>query len=402
MNRLKSPLRRALALAAGATIGLVGAVAFAAPASAHYSVPTGSAVCDTTTGEWVVTWNVDSEWHFESTHFKFLAAFHLPASTTLTGIERTKIRDGYPYPVEETVVGEQRLPGDAKWATLGVMVGWNDGFAEKKLRKQTITFEGECTTETPEPTPTPSPTQEPSPSPEPSPEPTATAEPTPSPSPTQEVPTVAPAASYLSDCDGMVWVTLSNGETATEPVELVVSAGEFSESYVIEPGDSKEDIVVPGDAGPVTVTADGEPVGEPYSWVEPEDCVVPGEPEGGYESTCEELVFGFANPEDGEEFSVTLTPNSGDAQTVTVAPGVTEIVAFPAEEGLEVTVVSETLGVEETIAWEQPEDCGGEGGGELPVTGAAAGGIAAGALALLALGGGLFYLARRRRITFTA
>ena len=58
----------------------------------------------------------------------------------------------------------------------------------------------------------------------------------------------------------------------------------------------------------------------------------------------------------------------------------------------------------ETIAYEQPADCDteGSGGGTLPVTGAAAGGIAGGAGLLLALGGVLFFMARRRKVKFTA
>lgn len=395
MNRLKSPLRRALAIAAGATIGLVGSVALAAsPASAHYTAPTGSAVCDTATGEWVITWSVRSEWHFKSTKFRLNAVYHTPAETTLEGIQRTPIRDGYPYSVKEAITGTQRVPGTTTRAVLAVKGAWNDGYAEKDFRQGVIKLGGDCVTDTPEPTPSASP----SPDESPTPTPTAT--------PVDPDPIVLPAASFLSDCDGDVWVTISNGEDATESVELTVTAGEFSETHTLAPGESKDDIVVPGDAGPVTVTNGDELVDEPYSWLEPENCVTPGEPEGGYESTCDQLVFGFANPEDGETFTVTLTPNSGEAQTITVEPGVTEIVEFDASEGFEVTVVSEEWGVEETVAWEQPEDCeseGGEGGGgSLPVTGAAAGGIAAGAVALLAIGGVLFYLARRRRVTFTA
>jgi LPXTG-motif cell wall-anchored protein len=45
---------------------------------------------------------------------------------------------------------------------------------------------------------------------------------------------------------------------------------------------------------------------------------------------------------------------------------------------------------------------GGGGGGDLPVTGAAVGGIVGAAAVLLAIGAGLFLLARRRRINFTA
>ena len=48
-----------------------------------------------------------------------------------------------------------------------------------------------------------------------------------------------------------------------------------------------------------------------------------------------------------------------------------------------------------------PGDPGG-GGGDLPLTGSAATNIAAGAGVLLAVGAALFFMARRRRVTFTA
>src|SRR3954471_22963490 len=60
VNLFKSKLRRSTAVVAGAFLGLVGVVAFAAPASAHHSIVSGTPRCDSTTGEWVVTWAVDT------------------------------------------------------------------------------------------------------------------------------------------------------------------------------------------------------------------------------------------------------------------------------------------------------------------------------------------------------
>jgi LPXTG-motif cell wall-anchored protein len=90
--------------------------------------------------------------------------------------------------------------------------------------------------------------------------------------------------------------------------------------------------------------------------------------------------------------------------------------AFEAFAGLEVTVEMTLDG--EPAVLEEPDvlsvvvsfdegvaelDCEEDGeGGELPTTGMSTGLIALGALALLAVGGGLFLVARRRRITFTA
>lgn len=134
----------------------------------------------------------------------------------------------------------------------------------------------------------------------------------------------------------------------------------------------------------------------------PSATLPPVEPVLTVEETCDELIFTFENPQGGEAFEVTLTPNKGEAQTITVESGETETVKFPAEEGLSV-VLSDDEEESDPITWTKPEECDSDGGGGgLPVTGAAAGGIAAGALLLLGAGAALFIVARRRRVTFTA
>lgn len=143
-------------------------------------------------------------------------------------------------------------------------------------------------------------------------------------------------------------------------------------------------------------TPSATPTPEPTPSVTPE----PVEPVGTYESTCDKLIITLENTTD-EEISVVLTPNEGDAKTLTVAPGKTGSVEFPAKAGLTVTPSGEGL-EGDPIEYEQPENCGGGGGGELPLTGAAAGGIAAGAVLLLGAGVVLYIVARRRRVTFTA
>lgn len=93
-----------------------------------------------------------------------------------------------------------------------------------------------------------------------------------------------------------------------------------------------------------------------------------------------------------------------------VAPGEAQAHGFQAAEGLEVTVAATVGG--EPVEIPEPvvsyDDAGlgcpggddGEGG-ELPTTGITTMLIAGGAAALLALGGGLFLVARKRRVTFT-
>ncbi|MEU5959894.1 LPXTG cell wall anchor domain-containing protein [Micromonospora parva] len=134
----------------------------------------------------------------------------------------------------------------------------------------------------------------------------------------------------------------------------------------------------------------------------------PAEPVGSVESTCDKLTFTIENPADGETVTLTLTPNKGEVKTLVVKPGETGSVSFDATEGLVVTPAAEGLDDTAPIAWEKPADCTpGQGGGDkdepaLPLTGAATGGIIAGAVVLLAAGAALFVVARRRRVRFTA
>jgi LPXTG-motif cell wall-anchored protein len=131
----------------------------------------------------------------------------------------------------------------------------------------------------------------------------------------------------------------------------------------------------------------------------------PAEPNPILEMTCDSLTIGLDNPADGEEVSAIFEPSTGEKQQITVKPGEKKTVTFPASEGFTVRAIP--VGFEEqaeTITWESPEDCdtSGGGGGSLPKTGIAVGGIVAGAALLLAVGAGLFVIARRRRVKFTA
>jgi len=147
-------------------------------------------------------------------------------------------------------------------------------------------------------------------------------------------------------------------------------------------------------------TATPEPTGTPGP--DPTGTPAPGEPIDTLIHTCDEMVFQLEIPADGAAMTVVLTPNRGEAKTLSVKPGEVDHVSFATFDGLVVTpsLADGTEG--DPIAWERPAECDGGTGGGLPVTGAAAGGLAAAAALLLAAGGALFLMARRRRISFTA
>ncbi|MDG4792573.1 cell wall anchor protein [Micromonospora sp. WMMD1082] len=214
-----------------------------------------------------------------------------------------------------------------------------------------------------------------------------------------------PASTFASACDGTVTVSLSNdGSISKYPVEFEVRGENgWSKSVTVDPGKADNETVVPAEnAGKIEVLVDGKVIENgTYSWERPEDCPLPTVTT---DADCETFALTASNPEGGVPVKVEFT--YGDkTETRTVEPGSSEKVTFPAGDEETALVVLPELGLELEVVY-APEDCGGGGGGEeppgLPVTGAAAGGIAAGAIALLAVGAVLFVMARRRRVHFTA
>ena len=135
------------------------------------------------------------------------------------------------------------------------------------------------------------------------------------------------------------------------------------------------------------------------------------EPEFVYDQDCDTLTVGITIPADWpEDIEVTFKPSVGKDKVVFGKRGQTVTVDFPASKGLKVTAYPKGYDEEAaTIAYKAPADCDTAGGGggdsdepSLPLTGAAAGSIAAGAGVLLAAGVVLFFVARRRKVKFTA
>jgi len=136
---------------------------------------------------------------------------------------------------------------------------------------------------------------------------------------------------------------------------------------------------------------------------------LPGEPEPIFEADCDTMTIGLDNPVDGVQFTLKFKTSKGEQRTLVIKAGEKKSETFSATTGFKVdvtftaTVEGENFSETTTIEYEQPDDCDSDGGGGgLPLTGAAAGSIAGGAGALLAVGAGLFFMARRRKVKFTA
>ena len=135
------------------------------------------------------------------------------------------------------------------------------------------------------------------------------------------------------------------------------------------------------------------------------------EPEFVYDEDCDSVTVGITVPKDWDKGDITVkfTTSEGDSKTIVGKVGETTTVKFKAVDGMKIVAAPQGEGYEDegaTITYEQPADCDSAGGGagdepSLPLTGAAAGSIAGGAALLLAVGAGLFFMARRRKVKFT-
>jgi hypothetical protein len=378
--RPKLSLRRPLAVIGAAVVGLTAAVAVAAPASAHHSEIRVKADCDTSTGEWVVTWTVTSNAPTNVTHYRFAEVDGkkwVGDSVTKLDVPGIAVTDPnlplennqrYPHAADTPLEAQQRLSGDTTKASLTEKVQWENLYTDDAPRTAAISFSEACAK--------------------------------------KDVPppaTAKPAANVTSDCDGNAIVKLQNAKEATAPAKFTITgSASFKQTATVQPDHDATVKVPAANAEHIKITVEGqrEPIFDDAP-AKAENCVTPSEPAGAVKMTCDELTFEVANPKDGKTVEVTFTPNKGEPQKLTVAPGETKTVSFKATEGLTVTPSGDGLDNPQPIAWEKPADCKSDKP-SLPVTGPAAGAIAGGAALLLAAGVAMFLVARRRRLRFTA
>lgn len=349
--------RRLLAGAAGLTIGVTGAVAFATPAYATWNDEhsghspfkslsvTGTAVCDEETGDSTVEWAV--------TNTSFVDIDAEITNVVADGDIEGDIALGTILSKGAQAAGTQVFPAGTESASLEVELTWTWKELERvwvpnfwgwggkhewqwvdKSKSKTETAEVDLTEcDVPPPPPPPNP----------------------------------PNVILLASCDDLVFIVDNVGD-AEAAVELA----------------------------PNTTVAYGPASGFSYSIDEESGEVEP--------IVDEDASIDFSEEAD----------ESNPASVGPLAPGADPVaLGFEGSEGLTVTIGMTLNG--EAVEFDEGEnvvsfddevadlDCdeGGEGG-ELPVTGANTGFIALAAVVLLAVGGGLFLVARRRRVTFTA
>ncbi|GAA0458499.1 hypothetical protein Ade02nite_07860 [Paractinoplanes deccanensis] len=366
MNLLKTKLRRTGAVLAGSLIGLTGVAVFAAPASAHAPVLSGETSCIKGGDTWHIDWSIANDYTADANITVLDKRSSNGTPVTVTGAEVGTFvakapRRGTNGPA---LTATTDVSTSVRWVELTVVMKWTDGYSNWDRPKVVKVYKpNKCTTPTTPPTtqPTTPPTTPPTTAP--------TTEPTTTP-PTTE-PTTEPTT------------TPPTTEPTTEPTSgpPVTPTSPSSTPTPTPP-------VLPVPTPSTTEPAEFTPI---------------------LEEDCDTITIGIDNPANGIEWQIGYETSKGEKRNITVAPGEKKAEKFSATEGfwvkvtLAVTIDGETYSDFTQIDYTKPADCeeGGSGGG-LPVTGAAAGSIAGGAAVLLAIGGVLFYMARRRKVKFTA
>ncbi len=338
MNLFKSPTRRASTVIAGAALGLVGVLSSAVPALACHPQASKTTQCVNADGTWVVNWSVSTT--DNAFGDGYVKSVEYTPDTNNGTISFDGIKAGDTLSHNGQITATQKLTADANEATLQVVGKWHNrgGWFYAGFENGPVKASKPGNLCEGQTTP---------PTTTPTTEPTTTA---PTTAPTTEPTTTAPT---------------------TEPTTTAPTTE-------------------PTTTGPTTA-----PTTEPTTT--PTDTPVVTEPQLLYDTTCDTFTVGVEVPADNtSDVTVKFTPNKGDAKTVTAKPGETKTVDFDAFEGLKVTASAEGQ-ADTTIEYEAPADCGA-----LALTGSNSSTIAGGAVLVLLVGAGLFFMARRRKVRFTA
>jgi LPXTG-motif cell wall-anchored protein len=222
-------------------------------------------------------------------------------------------------------------------------------------------------------------------------------------------PAAAPTSKYTPKCNGSVDAVITNPKS-TEATFKVAAAnltgGGWPKSVTIKAND-KTAVSVPSHAGAITVTEGETAVGAPFTWSKPEGC---SPPDVTAKATCDGRSVVITNPSENAPLDATVTSNNvvqkvkvkaGTSETVTIAKDI-PVLDATVKIGANVT----------TVNFDTAKDCVGtsltnttppaNAAPTLPRTGTNVALIAGGSAILIGLGGALFWLARRRRIQFTA
>ena len=125
-----------------------------------------------------------------------------------------------------------------------------------------------------------------------------------------------------------------------------------------------------------------------------------------FNEDCTSITIGLDNTKGEIEYKLHFVPSTGSAKDLDIKAGEKKSATFDATTGftVKVTIVAVFNGESSeaetvTVPYEKPSSCGS---GDLAVTGSSAAPLAGGAVAVAGIGAGLFFMARRRKLKFTA
>jgi LPXTG-motif cell wall-anchored protein len=343
-----------LAVIAGGFTVLIGA----SPASAHFSSVKGDAKCDSDTGNWVITWTVES--HATDLSGQLVRFSSTPAEDPVSGIDVGSIVPATPG----ALVGTQIVPnGTASSASITERTQWTDGFVDYFFQTAKVDLGNTCVAGQPKPN-----------------------------------------ASFSSACDGTVTVTLTNDADATKAAAFtVLAANNFTKSVTLDKGGSSQVVVPAVDANSITVNVGGVKIAT-GSFKDPGNCPPV---QVSSKMDCTTLTITLDNPANNRPVDATLTDGT-NTQTVTIDAGGTKTVTFPGKTGETVTIsfVTEASFVETadaaqpvTVVWTVPAAClVTPTTPTLPTTGAHLTPLIASGAALLLAGAAVLYILFRRRL----
>jgi len=199
-------LRRLVTVGVAATAGTAAALVLASPASAHHPTVSGKAVCDSATGDWVVTWTVGNT--EDDLTGEVISVTLTPASTTVSKIAvgATIPKDG-----DGTLDGVQRVSTSETSASLTVKARWiRDNRIIEDSRTGKAEFEGTCAAK--------------------------------------------PTAEFTTDCVGVVTVKLMNTAGTAEAHFTVTGKNGFAEKKTVAAGTEDKVTVPAANSAEVTVT----------------------------------------------------------------------------------------------------------------------------------------------------
>jgi hypothetical protein len=210
---------------------------------------------------------------------------------------------------------------------------------------------------------------------------------------------VTPASTSVPACDGTQVINLSNN-------------GKYDQTFTVKYGDQVKNVSVPAGkgeavnipagAGTVTVSAEGM-ADQTYNWTAPTDCARPAVT---ITNTCKNVTVTVTNPEGVTPAKATVSYGK-ETKELTVAAGSSAKATFAASTATYATI--KIAGIDKAVkaalkklTCTVPAGNNTPGGPTLAITGPAGMSIAAGAVALLIAGGAFFFVARRRKVRFTA